>query len=196
MSTIRSHNVILSGGDDTRRVVLRPLTDEHLPYLYKWNSDPDVLYWVEGDEVDSYPPEVIDQIYGSISQANYCFIVEVNGEIVGECWLQHMNLPDVSDTYEPKTDVRRIDMCIGEKLYWGKGIGTILVGMLVDFAFTRERVDVLHCFSEDYNVRSCRVWEKIGFQRIKAEEIEQPSKGKLNYHWRLTRTEYERREQD
>ena len=72
MSTIRSHNVILSGGDDTRRVVLRPLTDEHLPYLYKWNSDPDVLYWVEGDEVDSYPPEVVDQIYGSISQANYC----------------------------------------------------------------------------------------------------------------------------
>lgn len=35
----------------------------------------------------SYPPEVVRQIYGGISQNNLCFVIEVNSEIIGECWL-------------------------------------------------------------------------------------------------------------
>ena len=192
MSIIRSHDTTLYGGNDRYRIVLRPLCDEHLPYLYKWNSDPDVLYWTEGEYIDSYPPEVVHQIYGEISQSNPCFIIEANGSIIGECWLQKMNLPDIKAIYDPTTDVRRIDMCIGEKAYWGKGIGTILVGMLVDYAFRSEKVDILHCFCEDYNIRSCRVWEKLGFKLILTEKLEQPNKGMLHYHWRLTGEEYEK----
>lgn len=44
MSIIKSHNITLYGGNDEFDVVLRPLTDEHLPYLYKWDTDPAVLY--------------------------------------------------------------------------------------------------------------------------------------------------------
>ena len=192
MSIIKLHSITLYGGNEEYKIALRPLSDEHLPYLYKWNSDSEVLYWTEGEDVASYPPEVVHQIYGGISQDNFCFAVEVNGEIIGSCWLQKMNLPDVRAMYPDETDVRRIDMSIGEKSYWGKGIGTLFIGMLVDFAFSTEKVDVLHCFSEDYNVRSKRVWEKNGFTLILTEEIPQPHKGKLQYHWRLTRDEYVR----
>lgn len=101
-----------------------------------------------------------------------------------------MNLQNVKEMYAEGTDIRRIDMSIGEKHYWGKGIGTVFVGMLVKFAFENEGADVLHCFSEDYNIRSRRVWEKNGFTLILSEEIPQPSKGKLQYHWRLTKDEY------
>ena len=190
MSIIKTHDITLHGGNDVYKIILHPLSDEHLPYLYKWNSDPEVLYWVDGDDVESYPPEVVRQIYGEISQNSLCFLIEVNGEIIGECWLQKMNLPDVSALYEENTDVRRIDMSIGEKSYWGKGIGTLFVGMLVKFAFENNQVDVLHCFCEDYNIRSKRVWEKNGFTLILTEEIPQPHKGKLLYHWRLTKDEY------
>ena len=95
MSIIKSHHIILYGGNDTYKIILRPLSDKYLPYLYKWNSDPEVLYWTEGEDVESYPPEVIHQIYGGISQNNLCFLVEVNGKIIGECWLQRMNLLNV-----------------------------------------------------------------------------------------------------
>ena len=104
-----------------------------------------------------------------------------------------MNMPNVKKMYPDDTDVRRIDMSIGEKAYWGKGIGTIFIGMLVKYAFENKSVDVLHCLSEDYNIRSRRVWEKNGFSLILTEEIPQPSKGRLQYHWRLTRAEYNER---
>lgn len=190
MSIIRTHDITLLGGNDQYEIVLRPLTDEHLPYLYKWASDPEVLYWTEGEDVESYTPDDVHGIWGWISQNNHCFIIEVNGEMIGECWLQKMNLPDVIAMYPEGTDIRRIDMSIGEKAFWGKGIGTLFVGMLKQFAFENEGVDVLHCFCEDYNIRSRRVWEKNGFTLILTEDIPQPHKGKLQYHWRLTKDEY------
>lgn len=70
---------------------------------------------------------MVHQIYGGISQNNLCFAIEVNGKTIGECWLQKMNLPQVKAMYDENLDVRRIDMCIGEKDYWGKGIGTCLL---------------------------------------------------------------------
>ncbi len=127
MSIIKSHDITLYGGNDAYRIILRPLSDEHLPYLYKWNSDPEVLYWTEGDDVESYPPEVVHKIYGGISQNNLCFLVEVNGRAIGDCWLQKMNLPNVREMYADSTDVRRIDMLIGEK--------TLFNGMLVKYVF-------------------------------------------------------------
>jgi len=102
-----------------------------------------------------------------------------------------MNLPEVIALYSDSTDVRRIDFAIGEKDYWNKGIGTCFVGMLIDFAFNREEVDVLHCFSEDYNMRSCRIWEKHGFAKFLEEPLTpQPQKGLWQYHWQLTRKDF------
>lgn len=190
MNIIKTHERTLYGGNEQYKIVLRPLSDEHLPYLYKWNADPEVLYWTEGEDVEAYPPEAVHQIYGEISQVSLCFAIEVNDQIIGECWLQKMNLPEVKKMYAADTDVRRIDMSIGEKAYWGKGIGTLFIGMLVKYAFEFEHVDVLHCFCEDYNIRSRRVWEKNGFRLILTEELLQPHKGKLQYHWRLTKDEY------
>ena len=56
MSIIKTHEITLYGGSEQYQIVLRPLSDEYLPYLYKWNSDPDVLYWSEGDDIKAYPP--------------------------------------------------------------------------------------------------------------------------------------------
>ena len=192
MSIIKTHDITLYGGND-RDIVLRPLCDEHLPLLCKWNSDPEVLYWTEGGEAEkdlSYGPETVHQIYGGASQNAYCFLIERDGVPIGECWLQRMNLPRVLKMYPETLDVRRIDMTIGEKAYWDRGIGTQFMGMLVDFAFCGEHVDVLHCFCEDYNNRSRRMWEKQGFTLVMEEPIPASWKGKAQYHYRLTRQEF------
>ena len=137
MNIIKTHDITLYGGNNTD-IILRPLSDDHLPYLYKWCADPEVLYWTEGGTADtnlSYGPETVHQIYGGVSQNALCFLIEVDGVPIGEYWLQRMNLPDVKAMYPEALDVRRIDMCIGEKAYWNCGIGTQFIGMLVDFAF-------------------------------------------------------------
>lgn len=194
MSIIRSHEVTLYGGNDVD-VVLRPLSDQHLPLLYRWNADPEVLYWTEGGEdiIRSYDEALVRRIYGGVSQHALCFLVEADGASIGTCWLQNMNIEDVQAMYPPGTDVRRIDMAIGEKAYWGKGIGSAFIGMMIDYAFLGEYVDVLHCFSEDYNVRSRRMWEKHGFTLVKEELLPQPQKGRQQLHYVLTRQEFSKR---
>lgn len=48
MSIIREHDITLCENND---IVLKPLTDKYLPLLYQWNSDIEVLFWGEGDDV-------------------------------------------------------------------------------------------------------------------------------------------------
>ena len=200
MSIIKTHGNTLCGGTDEYKIVLRPLCDEHLPLLYKWNADPEVLYWTESGVSDTsltYEPDTVHDIYGGVSQNAFCFLIEVNGVPIGECWLQKMNMPNVKAMYPETLDVRRIDMSIGEKDYRNKGIGTHFIGMLIDFAFNDEKADVLHCFNDDYNIRSRRMWEKYGFTQVLKEPLEpQPQKGKWQYHYRLTRQEFVERQGD
>lgn len=193
MSIINSHRITLRSESEGREIVLRPLTDADLPDLCRWNADPDVLYWAEGEDIEAYSPEDVEGIYGWISQENLCFAIEVDGLMVGECWLQKMKLPYVKAMYADGLDVRRIDAMIGETAFWGKGIGTHMLGMLIKYAFACEQVDVLHCLCEDYNRRSCRTLEKNGFTLVLAEKFTEPHKGEFQYHWRLTKEEYNAR---
>ncbi|MCL2363177.1 MAG: GNAT family N-acetyltransferase [Defluviitaleaceae bacterium] len=194
MGIIRPHGTMLRGKTDDYEIVLRPLCDAHLPYLYKWNADSEVLYWSESGVDDtqlSYDEETVRDIYGAVSRNAFCFLIEANGVAVGECWLQKMNRADIMKQYPTALDVRRFDFVIGEKSYWNKGIGSCFVVMLIDFAFNRTAVDVLHCVNDDYNLRSTRMWEKHGFTKVAEEPLTpQPQKGKFEYHWRLTREEY------
>ena len=192
MGIIKTHNITLCSKIKDYDITLIPLSDDHLELLYKWCSDPEILYWTEGgeDKIRSYDKETVHAIYGGVSQNAFCFLINVNGIPIGECWLQKMNLENVKKMYPVNLDVRRIDMSIGEKIYWGKGIGTEFVRIIIDFAFKQENVDVLHCFCEDYNIRSKRVWEKNNLKLILIEKLPQPQKGKYQYHYKIEKNEY------
>jgi RimJ/RimL family protein N-acetyltransferase len=124
MNILKSHNIKLKGKTPLgKEVRLRPMTEEDWDILFKWNNDPEVLYYSEGDKVTSFTLKEIQKIYRNISQDAYFFIIEVDGKPVGECWLQKMNLKRILESYKGM-DLRRIDLMIGEKEYWGKGIGT------------------------------------------------------------------------
>lgn len=189
MSVITTHDITLYGGNDVD-IILRPLCDEHLPLLYKWNSDPEVVYWSDTGNVEAFSQEEIRGIYGSVSQNALCFLAEVDGLPVGDFWMQKMNVPEVSAKY-PGLDVQRIEASIGEKSLWGRGIGTEILGMLVDFAFCGEHVDMLYCFAADYNIRSQKTLLRRGFILVDESHADADSlRAKKEYHYRLTRRKY------
>ena len=107
---LREHNVTLCGAT----VKLRPMTENDWDILARWGSDPDVLWFSEGDDVQSYSLEDVQGIYREVSQTAFCFIIQVHGHAIGECWLQKMNLDRVLSRY-PDKDCRRIDLTIGER---------------------------------------------------------------------------------
>ena len=55
----REHQVRLEG----ERIVLRPMGEGDWDLLYKWNNDPDVLYWFDGDDISARSLEEVQRIY-------------------------------------------------------------------------------------------------------------------------------------
>jgi len=182
---LRRHSIALEGGC----VILRPLVETDWAILARWNDDPDVLYYSEGDDVQSRPIEDVKGIYCEVSQTGFCFIIEVDGEPIGECWLQEMNFERILARY-PDKDCRRIDISIGEKDRWGKGYGTDTIRILTKFGFERENADyIFGCGIADYNPRSRRAFEKAGYTLDRCIKSESP-KAKWEYDLVLGREDY------
>jgi len=182
---IKTHDITLS----VDNIKLRPMSDNDFDILLKWNSDADVLYFAEGDDVESYSLEDIQYIYGQSSKSGFCFIIEFEGLPIGECWLQKMNLKSIIEKY-PNLDLRRIDITIGEKQYWGKGIGTKVVKLLTDFGFKTEAADMIFYMPYDFNIRSCKVAERIGYKLLNKESVEDSPKAKFYLHYGMTKEDY------
>ena len=195
-NVIKEHHITLHGSLKEHTITLRPLNDEHLPLLYKWNTDPEVIYWNEGPNADpnENDPKTVQSIYKETSNAGYCFIIDINGIAIGECLLCKMTLPYIVEAYPTATDIRRIDILMGEKSYWNMGIGSVIVQMLVNFGFQNEKADIIYGITGDYNKRSGRVFEKNGFQLFSKHPTHYARKESgYELHYRLTREEYQNR---
>ena len=183
---IRAHDILLCEGD----ITLRPMCDGDLEsILLKWNNDAEVLYFSEGDDIASHNLEDIQGIYGYVSSMAFCFIIEYESTPIGECWLQKMNLEHILEQY-PGLDLRRIDIMIGEKEYWGRGIGTRVVCMLTQFGFETENTDMIFYMPADYNVRSCKAAERVGYKLVNKTETKDNPKSKFDLNYAMTKADY------
>ena len=154
---LRKHDVRLAG----ERVTLRPMTEKDWEHVLPWNADPEVLIWSDDTE-EPRPTEETKDIYRSVSQFAHVFIIEHEGQPIGECWLQKMNLPGIIERF-PGKDLRRIDITIGRKDLWGKGLGTDAIRTLVRFGFEEEKANGIFGMVDFKNTRSWRAFEKAGF---------------------------------
>ena len=188
---LQSHNIILEGKTTYGlNVKLRPMTEEDWPVLNKWNSDSEILYYADTDDITSYSPELVKRIYRNVSKTAYCFITEVNKVPVGECWLQEMNLDWILKKY-PDFDCRRIDLMIGEKDFWGQGIGTVVINLLTEFAFLKENADfIFGCYIADYNKGSLKIFKKCGYKVLAKMKQEEGAKSDYSYFLFSSREEF------
>jgi len=169
---------------------LRPLVEADWLTLLRWNNDPDLLYYSEGDDVQSRSLEEVQDIYRTTSQTGLLFMVETTLRPIGECWIQHMNLPNYSSAYR-RRDCRRIDIMIGEPAFWGGGVGTAVTAELTRFGFEDQKADVIYCCGiADYNARALAVVGRLGYRHI-AEYPQPPgSKMRLSHDYEMTRDEF------
>ncbi|MDE2769123.1 MAG: GNAT family N-acetyltransferase [Chloroflexota bacterium] len=155
---LRTHQVTLRSG----LVTLRPLTEDDWELVAGWWNDPEIAYYADADDGE-YTLAQVQEIVRGISQKAYCFVIEFEGWPVGECWLQEMNVQRILDR-NPGLDCRRVPL-ENEKAYWGRGIGTATIRLLVEFGFESERADAIFAMEiADYNTRSRRAFERAGFE--------------------------------
>lgn len=159
------------------------MTENDWTLLIQWNNDLEIRYFADDNTDELYTLEKLQRIYRNIAQNALCFIIEVDAVPIGECWLQKMNIDHILAKYSD-ADCRRIDLTIGDKNYWNRGIGTEVIHLLTQLAFTRESTDlVFACGIFDYNARSCKAFEQNGYQ-VDAK-IAQPESGKAKDHYDL-----------
>lgn len=178
-----AHDVTLRGD----AVTLRPMTEGDWDVLLKWNNDPVVMELADANPFEETTLKDLQLIYRWISTHAYCFIMEVAGNPIGECWLQRMNLQRIVAQF-PNQDLRRIDLMIGEKELWGRGYGTEAIGLLVDFGFRQQRVDAIFAPVAAENRRSQRAFQKKGFT---CHARQREPDGSMNTDLVLWRKEYE-----
>ncbi len=165
------------------------MTEDDWEILHKWNSDPEVLYYADGN-ADGYSMEMVKSIYRGVCKNAFCFIIEFEGRPIGECYLQRMNLERILKEH-PDKDLRRIDIMIGEKDHWDRGIGTEAVGMLVKFGFEEEGAEAIFgCDVSDCNIRSIKMFRKLGFSVFSKMERGRRDDG-FKYDMVLRRSEYQ-----
>ncbi|UTC82754.1 GNAT family N-acetyltransferase [Treponema denticola] len=162
----KNHNHIIQEDN----IKLRPLCETHWEYLFKWNKDKEILYFSEGDDISEYSSEETKQIYTYVSQKADIFIIEYLNEIVGECWLQEMNLNDIMEKL-PNKNIYRIDLMIGRKELWNKGIGSQVINMLTKYGVREKKADMIFAVISDYNLRSLKAFSKNKYVEYNRVEI-------------------------
>jgi ribosomal-protein-alanine N-acetyltransferase len=156
----------------TRRLILRKMTMKDSDDLLRIFSDPKVMQsfggvlfdrakmeqWVQRnlDHQDRYG-------YGLFS-----VILKENGELVGDCGLEHMEVDGV-----PEVEIGYDFL----SAYWGRGLATEAAGAVRDYAFRQLGLKRVISLIQPSNLASIRVAEKIGM--VKEKEC---MRGKQRYY--------------
>ncbi|MDP2586435.1 MAG: GNAT family N-acetyltransferase [Candidatus Komeilibacteria bacterium] len=147
------------------RLYLRLLTLADASAEYAgWLKDPEVNKFLETR--DSSIEDLQNFIQKQINDQNslfYGIFDKSNDKHIGNLKLEPIDWPNKKAVF---------GILLGDKNYWGKGIGTEATQLIVDYAFGDMGLEQIQLGVIDSNHRAIRVYEKVGF---KVTEIKKQS---------------------
>jgi RimJ/RimL family protein N-acetyltransferase len=156
-----SKQEILTG----RKVYLRPFSRDDLPYIQKWSSDAELRRMI-GEVAPMSRAETekwYKELLGDKDRIWFVIVLKEGDRVIGEAGLLRMFRP-----------WRNTDMTIiiGEEDAWGKGYGTEVGRLLLDYAFRRLGFHRISVGVVGFNKRALRFWESLGFKKEGVERDE------------------------
>ncbi len=145
--------VVLTG----ERVCLGPVRKDLIPVYQRWINDPEVnLFLTLWGTVLSLEDE--EKWYEGInSRTDRIFTVYHRESMV-----------PIGNTGLHRVDFRHgsaeLGIVLGEKEYWGQGLGTEAVRLVVDFGLTALGLNSIRLRVLEHNLRAVRCYEKAGFR--------------------------------
>ena len=143
---------------ETERILLRPWQDSDAEVLFKYASDPEVgprAGWPPHQSVEE-SLEIIRTIFSG--EGMWAVIWKETGEAIGSVGY----LPSDSSNLQISGDECEVGYWIA-KPYWGKGICTEALKLVVDYCFNKKGFTTLWGDYFPSNPASGRVMEKCGF---------------------------------
>jgi len=140
---------------ETKRLILRPWSEDDAEELYKYASDLDIgppAGWQPHTSVEN-SREIIRNVLSA--PETYAVCLKESGKPIGSIGFHRADLADLDDEYE-------LGYWIG-KPYWGQGLIPEASKRMLKYAFEDLKMNRIWCGYYDGNVKSRRVQEKLGF---------------------------------
>lgn len=161
---IRRNMHFYSSGDvlslPTSKVLLHPRDRTIVPHLHRWYND----FTVNRGNSDTLEPSTFDQAlrwYESslISEDAIGFAIHdrATGAPIGVTFLHHIDLRHGTAEY---------GITIGERSFHGRGYGTEVTQLILDYAFTTLGLHSVMLTVGAFNLAGIRAYEKAGFREI------------------------------
>jgi len=150
------------------QLFIRNMNSNDFTLMVRWLNDSMVLEYYEESPLNL---EKIKKKYGPrVEGTNY----------VKPCIVEHQNQPigymqyyEIQETelkeygYPSNQKIFGIDQFIGETQLWGKGIGTSMILMFLNFLSKNKSASRVVLEVKKSNIRAISCYEKCGFRKIK-----------------------------
>lgn len=140
------------------KVYLRPIEKEDLKQLYVWFNDAEIRR-LTGEVLPTSQmgmEEFLTKIQNDSSRVWFGIVVKENDRLIGETGLLRMF---------PAWRTTDLSIIIGDKTAWGKGYGTEVMELLLDYAFGYLNFHRIAIGVVGTNERALHFYESIGFKR-------------------------------
>jgi RimJ/RimL family protein N-acetyltransferase len=135
------------------KITFEPYDEKYLDLSWKWLNDPEIKQLTLTPDFDIESQIRWFKTLGS-KKDYYLYGVLAGNNPIGVCGLK--NIKDSEGEYWGY---------IGEKEYWGKGIGKIMLDYIIQFAYQLD-LKSLYLKVWDNNLRAISLYEKNGFNLI------------------------------
>ena len=145
-------------------IYLRPLKEEDALISYKWRNDPEV-WKLTGSMPDIVvTPEIektwIKKVLNDPTCKRFAICIESSDEYIGNVQLTNITEQDAE-----------FHIFIGEKSYWGKGVGYQATNELIKFVRKNISLKQVYLFVKPINTAAIRIYEKMGFYSVSEEKM-------------------------
>lgn len=139
-------------------VKLAPLQPEHVAHFYDWLRDPEVIAYSLSAFQAMKTSEQIDQWFAvTLQQQNNLnlgiYLAETNA-LIGYAGLSGISTTNYSGEYF---------IFIGEKAWWGKGVGTAVTKQIVRVGFTTYQLNRIMLTVSELNTGGVKAYANAGF---------------------------------
>ena len=143
----------------TERLILRAFEEGDYPDVFEYQHEPLVNCFASmklntlGEAKNETAKKMKD------SEFTFAIVLRESGKVIGEIFAH----PEGDESDESKDTFSPCWML--NKDYHGKGYGYEAAKAFVDYLFTEKGARRIYAFTEDYNIASQRVCEKLGMRR-------------------------------
>jgi aminoglycoside 6'-N-acetyltransferase len=159
-----ARDIFVEGPYYLRRMADAP--EDYAP-LARWLTDPRVLEFYDGRD-NPFPLERVKEKYSPRVLSEEGVIPCI---MIFECkpvgYLQFYPAEPAEFQFDEHGKVWALDLFIGEPEYWGKGVGTQFIRLLLGYLFEQHGADWVIIDPHVDNERALRSYEKAGFRKLK-----------------------------